>query len=459
MKYLFIFLTILSSVACAQQINPVPDYIFRNQMSVGRNGSTDTAAYISIGPRFGGNKGLQPPMVSDTNTVSSTKRNGLLIFSKQLNNYAFWDSARGKWRQFSEATGSVSSVGSGFGILGGPITSTGTLRVDSASVSTRARLQKVADSISALISSGGLGTVTSVASGYGTSFSTITNAGTVTVDSNVIASRARLKKGIDSLGAAKQNRFVVTTTGTSGSSTYSNDTLNIPTYSLSGLGGVPTSRTLTINGTTSDLSANRTFNVGTITSVSSGVGLSGGPITLSGTLSADTLLLSTKAWRQKGVDSVISAISNSGGGTVLSVSAGTGMSFSTITSTGSVSADTLTLSTKSNRQKGLDSLSAIKQNNLSLTTTGNSGSSTLVNSALNIPNYTLAGLGGITSSRQITINGTTQDLSQDRTFNVGTVTSAGIIIGSSGNNLSVTNSPIYQTHLLLQGVFLHQQIG
>lgn len=55
--------------------------------------------------------------------------------------------------------------------------------------------------------------------------------------------------------------LTLTTTGTSGSATLTGATLNIPTYSLSGLGGVPSSRTLTINGTTQDLSADRTFTV------------------------------------------------------------------------------------------------------------------------------------------------------------------------------------------------------
>ncbi len=61
--------------------------------------------------------------------------------------------------------------------------------------------------------------------------------------------------------------ITLTTTGSSGSATYVGGTLNIPTYTLSGLGGVPTSRTLTINGTSYDLSADRSWSVGTVTSV------------------------------------------------------------------------------------------------------------------------------------------------------------------------------------------------
>lgn len=72
----------------------------------------------------------------------------------------------------------------------------------------------------------------------------------------------------------KQDAITLTTTGNSGASTFVSNTLNIPTYTLAGLGGVPTSRTITINGTTQDLSANRTFNVGTVTSVSANSPLS-----------------------------------------------------------------------------------------------------------------------------------------------------------------------------------------
>jgi len=55
----------------------------------------------------------------------------------------------------------------------------------------------------------------------------------------------------------------LTVTGSSGASTYNSSTgvLNVPTYTLAGLGGVPTDRTLTIDGVTYDLTANRTWNI------------------------------------------------------------------------------------------------------------------------------------------------------------------------------------------------------
>lgn len=50
-----------------------------------------------------------------------------------------------------------------------------------------------------------------------------------------------------------------------------------------------------------------------------------------------------------------------------------------------------------------------------------------------------ATIGAVPSTRQLTINGTTQDLSADRTFNVGTVTSVAISVPSA---FSVSGSPI-----------------
>ena len=43
-----------------------------------------------------------------------------------------------------------------------------------------------------------------------------------------------------------------------------------------------------------------------------GTGITGGTITTSGTLAIDTLLISTRAWRQKGVDSVAALITGGG---------------------------------------------------------------------------------------------------------------------------------------------------
>lgn len=129
----------------------------------------------------------------------------------------------------------------------------------------------------------------------------------------------------------KQNAITLTTTGNSGASTFSSNTLNVPNYTLSGLGGVPTSRTLTINGTTQDLSADRTWSVGTVTSVAaltlgtSGVDLSS-TVANSTTTPVITLNVPTASATSRGALSAAdwSIFNNK----VTSVSAGTGITIS-----------------------------------------------------------------------------------------------------------------------------------
>jgi len=185
----------------------------------------------------------------------------------------------------------------------------------------------------------------------------------------------------------KQNAITLTTTGSSGSATLVGATLNIPSYTLSGLGGVPTSTTLTINGTSYDLSANRTWSVGTVTSITFSGPLTGGTITGSGTVG---------------------------------ITQASGAASGYLSST-----DWTTFNNK--------------QNAITLTTTGSSGAATFVGATLNIPNYTLSGLGGVPTSRSLTINGTAYDLSADRSWSVGTVTS---VAATAGSGISISGSPI-----------------
>ena len=90
--------------------------------------------------------------------------------------------------------------------------------VDTLVISTRAYRQKGDDSLGAIIATKGSGTVTSVATGYGLSGGTITNTGTISADTALMATRLRVGKVVDSLSLVKQNVLTnpVTGTGTSG---------------------------------------------------------------------------------------------------------------------------------------------------------------------------------------------------------------------------------------------------
>ncbi|CAB5217015.1 hypothetical protein UFOVP198_45 [uncultured Caudovirales phage] len=169
--------------------------------------------------------------------------------------------------------GTVTSVATntGSGITGGTITSSGTIAADTSVLSTKANvtaslLSKVSSvsGTSPIASSGGLtptisisqssgstngylsstdwntfnnkgsGSVTSVATDATMTGGIITTSGTLKVDTSIMATRLRVQKGIDSLGAAKQGNITLTTTGTSGAATFSSNTLNIPQYQAAG---------------------------------------------------------------------------------------------------------------------------------------------------------------------------------------------------------------------------------
>lgn len=114
------------------------------------------------------------------------------IRSSSFNNDDTLSSQRWVRNNFTAGTGTVTSIGTntGTGIIGGTITSTGLLALDTAGkVTSRARLQKVADS---------LGSLLTIIAGYGligtTTFKVDTTGGN-------IATRARLQKSIDSVCA------------------------------------------------------------------------------------------------------------------------------------------------------------------------------------------------------------------------------------------------------------------
>jgi hypothetical protein len=243
-----------------------------------------------------------------------------------------------------------------------------------------------------------------------------------------------------------QNAITLTTSGTSGASTYSGGTLNIPNYSLSGLGGVPTTRTLTINGTTFDLSADRTFSVGTVTSVAlsvpTGLSISGSPITTSGTLAislASGYSIPTTAsqtnWDAAYNDKINSAavtgtttktltLTQQDGGTI--TASWTDDNTDAVTSvfgrTGAVVATSGDYTTAQVTESGnLYYLDSRARAAISLTTTGSSGSATYSSSTgvLNVPTYTASGLGAVPTSRTITINDVVFDLSANRSWSVG----------------------------------------
>jgi len=287
----------------------------------------------------------------------------------------------------------------------------------------------------------------------------------------------------------------LTTTGNSGASTYSNLTgaFNIPNYTLSGLGGVPSTRQLSINGTSYDLSADRSWSVGTVTSVGTSAPLTGGTITGSGTIgitqagvSSDGYLSSTD-WNTfnnkqnaltnpvtgtgtvyylpmwSGVsaltDSILSYASNTVTFNYNSVSGGT---VNYTNTSGTTYTYTIQMNNTGSPRQTYHSytdgniLQQINSNVVSknlqsgqlvlpyyTTTSSFTGTNVgylgfdSVGNILTVPVPSLSGY--VPTTRTLTINGTNFDLSADRTWSVGTVTSVGLSMPSA---FTVTSSPV-----------------
>ena len=217
------------------------------------------------------------------------------------------------------------------------------------------------------------GTVTSVAitvpTGLSVTGTPITSSGTLAVTLTTGYSIPTTSSQT-TWDTAYTNRITsLTTTGSSGSSTLTTNTLNIPTYTLSGLGGQASSTNLT--------------SVASLTYVSA----SFVKMTAAGTFSLDTTAYGT------GSVTSVAALTLGTTGTDLSSTVATGTTTPVIT---------LNIPTASALNRGALSSSDFTNFNTaytnritSLTTTGSSGSATLTTNTLNVPTYTLAGLGGI----------------------------------------------------------------
>jgi hypothetical protein len=229
--------------------------------------------------------------------------------------------------------------------------------------------------------------------------------------------------------------------------------------------GVPLSRTLTINGVSYDLTQDRTWNVGTVTSVNIQVPtwmtVSGGPITQSGSfqlgLASGYYIPTTADVARWDIDTFVTGVSVTGTSVkTISLTRNDGVVLTAqwndidtfpVTSVNGKTGDVVLVTgdiAEGGSPANLWFTQARARSSVSLTTTGNSGAATYSSTTgvFNIPNYTLEGLGGVPLTRQLTINGVSYDLTQDRTWNVGTVTSVNIQVPIW---MTVSGGPITQS--------------
>lgn len=194
-KRLLFFLVITLSInAQGQGLSPAPNSQYRGTLDFLGGVQVDSFFWLPVGP------------LSSWQYANTACRKIGAIRVNPADSLPYYMKDPTHWYRFLTTldpvgTGTVRRVNSGFGLTGGPITDTGTLNVDSLVMASRNRLQKVADSLGAIIATKGSGTVKRVSSGFGLLGGAITDTGTLNVDSLVMASRLRLQKVADSLGA------------------------------------------------------------------------------------------------------------------------------------------------------------------------------------------------------------------------------------------------------------------
>jgi hypothetical protein len=408
-------------------------------LSTNRTFSVGTVTSITAGT------GLSGGTISGSGTIALTGQ-ALALHNLATNGIIYRNGATIGTRTITGST--FITVTNGDGASGNPTITLGTLNLGDLSnviLTTPASGQVLSFNgtnwVNAAISGGGGGTVTSVATGTGLTGGTITTTGTISVVFGTTA--GTVAEGNDSRILNGQTAFGW---GNHASAGYLLSSTASTTY-------VPLTRTITINGTALDLSANRSWSVGTVISVATGTGLTGGAITSSGTISLTGQALALHNLATNGL------IARTGAGTVTArtITAGTGISVSN----GDGVAGNPTIASTITQYTD-----ALARTAISLTTTGSSGASTYSSSTgvLNVPNYTLTGLGGqplstnltslagltfvsssfvrMTATGTFTLDTNTYYLASNPngyTTNTGTVTSVGLSLPAI---FSVTGSPV-----------------
>ena len=186
-----------------------------------------------------------------------------------------WIARDGEVTCTNSGTGTVTSVGSGAGLTGGPITDSGTLAVDPTAVQSRVTGECTAgdEAITSVAQNGDVscestGTVTSVESGAGLTGGPITDSGTLAVDPTAVQARVT--------------------------------------------GGCAVGESIRAIAEDGTVTCGDVFT-GTVTSVGAGTGLTGGPITDSGTLAVDTGVIQNRVSGSCSGTTAVQSVTAAGG--------------------------------------------------------------------------------------------------------------------------------------------------
>ena len=344
-------------------------------------------------------------------------------------------------------SGTVTEVDTSGGLTGGPITSTGTISISNTAVTI-----------------GSYGNASTVAT------FTVNGRGQLTAAGNTA-----IAIGVSAVSGAVPNTVnVIAGTGlTGGGALTGNVTISMPTTGVTaatyGNSTYVSQVTVDVYGRVTSISnvAIATGGSGTVTNVSTGTGLTGGPITTTGTISlANTAVTAGTYGDSTHVPQIIIdaqgritsasnvSISAGGSGTVTNVSTGTGLTGGPVTTTGTISIANTTVTAGSYGNATTIATFTVNAQG-QLTAAGNTAislpNSGLVNSSTTLGNATLT-LGGTTTTvGNLTLTNVTIS-SVSATFPNSYLTNTAVTIGNTSvalgstitsvGNLTLTNATI-----------------